>query len=368
MKTQKLFQLATVFTCLFIASFLFVTAQKPLKVNSSGNILTGFDGSSIAIGSDAGAGSDMDDNPISLNPGAGSLSINMEYEFYMPPYQLIEFAFVPYEHGEAAFYPSQGSGDLGKSWAPWQTIYTTNIYGTNEYDLSDKRVKKNIRDIKNPVEIINDLSGKKYDYNKKAFGLGNKKDLSDRQQEKLNQLLKENKDKYGFIAQDVQTILPELVTIDDSTGNYYVSTQSVIPILVEAFQQQQSTIDSLKIQLNTLQTNCCSQTKSLKSAKAISSTEPTPTDNAMQQASLDQNQPNPFTQQTEIGFNLPETISSATLYIYNMQGKQTDSYPVNQRGNGSITIAGGTLQPGMYMYTLIADGQEVDTKRMILTE
>jgi hypothetical protein len=51
-----------------------------------------------------------------------------------------------------------------------------------------------------------------------------------------------------------------------------------------------------------------------------------------------------------------------------MQGKQISHYPVYERGNGSITITGGTLEPGMYMYALIADGKEVDTKRMILTE
>jgi len=34
----------------------------------------------------------------------------------------------------------------------------------------------------------------------------------------------------------------------------------------------------------------------------------------------------------------------------------------------SITIKGSELNPGMYLYTLIVDGKEVDTKRMILTE
>ena len=33
-----------------------------------------------------------------------------------------------------------------------------------------------------------------------------------------------------------------------------------------------------------------------------------------------------------------------------------------------FTINGSELQPGLYIYTLVADGKEVDTKRMILTE
>jgi hypothetical protein len=32
------------------------------------------------------------------------------------------------------------------------------------------------------------------------------------------------------------------------------------------------------------------------------------------------------------------------------------------------TIQGSEFQAGMYLYSLIADGKEVDTKRMILTK
>ena len=56
------------------------------------------------------------------------------------------------------------------------------------------------------------------------------------------------------------------------------------------------------------------------------------------------------------------------LYIYNMQGVQINSYAVNDRGNSSLEIQGNELEPGMYLYTLIVDGKEVGTKRMVLTE
>jgi len=51
-----------------------------------------------------------------------------------------------------------------------------------------------------------------------------------------------------------------------------------------------------------------------------------------------------------------------------MNGTQLKSIPLNQKGNGSITINGSELKAGMYMYTLITDRQVVDTKRMILTD
>jgi len=51
-----------------------------------------------------------------------------------------------------------------------------------------------------------------------------------------------------------------------------------------------------------------------------------------------------------------------------MQGVQIKSFDIIERGATSVTIEGYTLQAGMYLYTLIADGKEVDTKKMILTK
>jgi hypothetical protein len=83
-------------------------------------------------------------------------------------------------------------------------------------------------------------------------------------------------------------------------------------------------------------------------------------------ASLLQNTPNPFNQTTRIEYYLPETVRNAVIYIHNMYGLRIKSIPLLNNGNGTITINGSELQPGMYIYSLFADGQEVDAKRMIL--
>ena len=41
---------------------------------------------------------------------------------------------------------------------------------------------------------------------------------------------------------------------------------------------------------------------------------------------------------------------------------------ISERGSNSVIIKGYELNPGMYMYTLIVDGKDIDTKKMILTE
>ena len=83
---------------------------------------------------------------------------------------------------------------------------------------------------------------------------------------------------------------------------------------------------------------------------------------------LHQNIPNPFTQRTQINFYIPENVKTAQICIYNLQGKQIKQIPVTQRGEGSQWISGSELTAGMYLYTLIMDGKEVDTKQMILTK
>ncbi len=51
-----------------------------------------------------------------------------------------------------------------------------------------------------------------------------------------------------------------------------------------------------------------------------------------------------------------------------MNGRQLKQIKLTERGNGKVTIHGSEQAAGIYLYELIADGKEVDVKRMILTE
>ena len=104
----------------------------------------------------------------------------------------------------------------------------------------------------------------------------------------------------------------------------------------------------------------------LKSASII--TENIEEETLSSEAILYQNNPNPFTEDTEIKYFLPENVKSAMLYIYNMQGNRIKSIPLHNRGEANETIYGSELPAGMYIYALITDGKEIDTKRMFLTD
>lgn len=51
-----------------------------------------------------------------------------------------------------------------------------------------------------------------------------------------------------------------------------------------------------------------------------------------------------------------------------MNGKQIKQIELSSNGTENITINSSELEAGMYIYTLLADGKIVATKRMVLTK
>lgn len=61
---------------------------------------------------------------------------------------------------------------------------------------------------------------------------------------------------YGFIAQEVEKIIPDLVSIDtwiDGTKRKFLSTEKMVPFIVAAIKEQQREIDYLKARLERLE-------------------------------------------------------------------------------------------------------------------
>ena len=259
------------------------------------------------------------------------------------------------------------NGYVGTGGSYWYKMYTYNIYRHYEHYLSDKKVKTNFRDVNNPFDIINKINAYQFDFTEDAF----KSAKSD----KKSELVKCGKDNYGFIAQEVKEVLPSMVEYDDSTDLYYLSYNGFIPILLQAVKElkndserKDSIILSMKGRLLTLEKEVSkiNNSKNILKSTEFGNISLSSINNITSE--LFQNKPNPFSESTEISYYLPDNVSSAMLNIYDMQGSQIISIVVNTRGNASTIIKGSELSPGMYLYTLIADDKEVDTKRMILTD
>jgi trimeric autotransporter adhesin len=60
------------------------------------------------------------------------------------------------------------------------------------------------------------------------------------------------KKQVGFIAQDVQSILPDIIS-KGANDMLAIKTDSIIPYLVKAIQEQQEEIENLKQRINKLE-------------------------------------------------------------------------------------------------------------------
>jgi len=253
---------------------------------------------------------------------------------------------------------------------------------------SDQQFKTNVDTISNAINLIKQLHPKTYYLDTANAGVTYGFNFPSKRQ-------------YGFLAQEVEQVLPELIfpshkpAMVDSLGN--VVTQSLdyksinyiefIPLLMRGIQEQSRTIDSLKSkttkqdsinnslqnQLNDLRTiinNCC--TANQNHAPIINNGNDKNNTSAIdvklsdgQSVVLSQNVPNPFAEQTTINYTLPDNTGKAQMLFYNAGGKLIKSVELNERGQGQLNVFAEDLTNGMYTYTLVVDGKVMATKKMV---
>ncbi len=286
---------------------------------------------------------------------------------------------------------SNGTGSIGgyfqgASYAGWfeGDVYINGV-GTGSSGIfytSDQQFKTNIDTIANVSNIIQQLNPKTFFFD--TVSTPQIKFGSERQ--------------YGFIAQEVELILPELVSEHtfpaqyDSLGNQTsaainykgLNYNAFIAILMKGMQDQQAALDdkdsiisNLNDRLTTLE-NCLSGILpllcQLSNASVQENDETTQKqlinelkvileDN--QNIVLEQNAPNPFAEQTVINYFIPEAVQQAEIIFYNLSGKMIQTVNLTEKGNGKLTVYGNDLSSGTYTYSLIADGKLIATKKMV---
>ncbi len=93
----------------------------------------------------------------------------------------------------------------------------------NSWNLfSDIRLKKNVSTYLNALSTVNKLRGVKFEWIKSGIG-----DI-------------------GFIAQEIEKVIPEIVQTDDGTGYKSVSYEKIVAVLVEAIKEQQGIIERME--------------------------------------------------------------------------------------------------------------------------
>lgn len=81
---------------------------------------------------------------------------------------------------------------------------------------------------------------------------------------------------------------------------------------------------------------------------------------------LNQNSPNPFSEQTTVSYFIPELSQNAHLKIYNLTGNLLQTKAIDRTGTGNLNINSKNLQPGLYIYTLEINGVAKASKKMII--
>ena len=218
--------------------------------------------------------------------------------------------------------------------------------------LSDERVKTNIKPMTSVLDKINQLKPSTYQFK------------SDKNAKEYN----------GMIAQEVMKIFPSLVshyTNKDRKVDVYTMDYSGFGVIaIKGIQELQK-------QVQDQQEKISSQDKKIENLTALVDqllqTRTSSTDNVIlknanstSKASLEQNAPNPFNQNTVINYYVPQSAGKASINITDINGRLIKTVTA-AKGNGKITIDKGQLNSGTYVYSLYIDGNAVSTKQMILT-
>lgn len=243
-------------------------------------------------------------------------------------------------------------------------------YTGNLYDVSDAKFKTDVQQLTGALDKILLLSPKVYAL----------------QQDQYQGLNFGKPTEFGFIAQDIEKVFPEMVKNCTAPVNPYVAGAApektaftykavnytmMIPVLTAAIQEQQTMIDSKNAVIDAQQKEIDALNVRMANIEKMV-TEKGGVIPAAQMGSvtpvLEQNVPNPFNGNTEIRYFIPDGKSGASIVISDLSGKELNHFDIANDGSGSVVIQAGAMPAGIYLYALVIDGVITDSKMMNISK
>ncbi len=163
-----------------------------------------------------------------------------------------------------------------------------------------------------------------------------------------------NRKHYGLSAEQLEEVFPDLV-YEQEDGTKSINYVEMVPILVQAINELNAKIETLE-----------NRGESANEKNAQSAEDKGDSEEKLLLLSLGQNKPNPFSNSTTIEVCIPEDVQKAFIYVYDLQGKKVEQVDITAHGKQNIQLTSANLTDGMYLYSLIADGKIVETRRMIV--
>ncbi|PHN02165.1 tail fiber domain-containing protein [Flavilitoribacter nigricans] len=235
--------------------------------------------------------------------------------------------------------------------------------------VSDRKFKKNITSF-SALDRVMKLQPRSFDMKREEFKRMN---LAAGRQ-------------FGFIAQELQEVFPELVhqqknVITNEIEPGKLTTEeidylgvdylSLVPILTQAMQQQQNMLEDKETRISALERDNETLENRLNELEALvrqmaqnNTAQGDPNVGTLSSARLDQNQPNPFSGSTAISYFIPDTVRTAEIRFTDAAGRVLKSMILSERGQGKTILETDQLSQGIYFYSLVLDGELVDTKKM----
>ena len=123
-----------------------------------------------------------------------------------------------------------------------ERLFYNDIYARNYYNYSDVAAKRDITTFTNATKVIMSLRPVTYQW----------QDQTEYQKFKRTSPRATNPKEIGFIAQEVEQVLPDVIGIDDM-GNKLVNYTAIIPILTSAIQELNAKVEALEEKIAELQ-------------------------------------------------------------------------------------------------------------------
>ena len=233
----------------------------------------------------------------------------------------------------------------------------------NMFTISDSRLSDNIisldeRDNSGNKTLENVLNMNVIEYNLKSRLGEMPTDVAPEKAEEVRksyEYLKSQEEKmssrrhFGVDAEELQKQYPDLV-LEGQDGYLSVNYSELVPLLIRSIQVLKQELDEVKSKSNA------------RRRASTTGIDPSTTSSGN---ILYQNTPNPFKEQTIIRFKLAEDAKDASICIFDMTGKPLKKLPISS-GMDSVSIGGYEIGEGLFLYSLIINGQEIDTKKMVI--
>ena len=245
-----------------------------------------------------------------------------------------------------------------------QLHITGDIMASGVFYPSDKRLKSNVKKYERGLETLMDLDVLRYNYNGRAG-------------------IKTNREHIGVYAQDLKKIAPELVheyvhEEEDEEGNVIsketflsIDDGAIKYILINSIKDQQNLLDEKEARIIDLENKIedlfevVGELKKIAQSDVINESEITLS--VYDYAELNQNVPNPFNGYTKVKYVIPSSSKSASMNIFSMSGKLMKKINIEHLGEGELTINASDIPSGTYMYELMVNGKNIETKKMVLS-